>query len=108
MEEAAARPVRIALQYFDGCPGWRTTYDRLVDGLRLEGMESVVPTLVKVETVNDAERLQFVGSPTIVVNGRDPFAADEAEVGLTCRVYRTPDGLAGSPTIEQIRSALRA
>ena len=29
-------------------------------------------------------------------------------IGLTCRVYQTPEGLAGVPTPEQLRAALRA
>jgi hypothetical protein len=59
------------------------------------------PILERVETAEDAERLRFIGSPTILVDGRDPFAGVAAPFGLTCRVYRTPEGLAGSPTLDQ-------
>jgi len=52
--------------------------------------------------------VRFTGSPTILVDGRDPFARAETTFGLTCRVYETPDGLAGSPTPDQVRAALRA
>jgi hypothetical protein len=34
------------------------------------------------------------------------FAEPDAGVGLSCRVYRTPDGLAGAPTVVQLRTAL--
>jgi hypothetical protein len=50
----------------------------------------------------------FVGSPTILVDGRDPFAGAEASFGMTCRVYQTPDGLAGSLTPDQLRGVLRS
>jgi hypothetical protein len=40
------------------------------------------------------------------VDGVDVFAEPDAGVGLSCRVYRTPDGLAGAPTMEQLRAAL--
>jgi hypothetical protein len=86
----------------------QTMHDRLRDALRAEGMADVEPILERVETAEDAERLRFVGSPTILVNGRDPFARGEGTFGLTCRVYETPVGLAGSPTPEQVRAALRA
>ena len=84
-------------------------HDRLREALRAEGMADVEPILERVETPEDAERLRFIGSPTVLVDGRDPFAeGSEASFGLTCRVYQTPEGLAGSPTPEQLRDALRA
>lgn len=70
-------------------------------------MADVEPILEQVETAEDAERLQFIGSPTVLINGRDPFAGAGKALGLTCRVYETPDGLAGSPTLEQLRESLR-
>jgi hypothetical protein len=100
--------IEIRLRYFEGCPHWRLMNDRLHDALRAEGMSDVEPILEPVETAEDAERLRFIGSPTILVDGRDPFAGAEASFGLTCRVYQTPEGLAGSPTLEQLRAALRA
>ncbi len=71
-------------------------------------MADVEPILERVETPEDAERLRFVGSPTILLDGRDPFAGATVAFGLTSHVYQTPEGLAGSPTPEQLRAALRA
>ena len=100
--------MNVTLRYFDGCSNWQTTHDRLREALRVEGLVDVEPVLERVETAEDAERLRFIGSPTILVNGRDPFAGTQIAYGLTCRVYQTPDGLAGSPTPNQLRAALRA
>ncbi|HKN81371.1 MAG TPA: thioredoxin family protein [Actinomycetota bacterium] len=101
--------MEVRLLYFEGCPHWQTMHDRLRAALRAEGMASVEPILVPVETAEDAERLRFIGSPTMLVDGRDPFAGGtEASFGLTCRVYQTLEGLAGSPSVEQLRSALQA
>jgi len=61
-----------------------------------------------VDTLEDAERVGFHGSPSILVDGVDVFAGPNAAVGLSCRVYRTPDGPAGAPTMEQLRAALTA
>ncbi len=91
--------MNVRLRYFDGCPNWRTTYDRL-RGLGIE------PALERVETLEEAERLRFVGSPTILVDGFDPFPISETSFGLSCRLYETPEGLAGSPTVEQLRRAV--
>jgi hypothetical protein len=66
------------------------------------------PELVRVETPADAERWQFRGSPTVLIDGSDPFFDVSTPVGLTCRVYRTPAGLAGAPTTDQLESAVAA
>lgn len=100
--------MEVRLRYFEGCPHWRIMHDRVREALRAEGMANVEPILERVETAEDADRLRFIGSPKILVDGRDPFAGAEAGFGLTCRVYQTPEGFAGSPTPEQLRVALRA
>ena len=53
-------------------------------------------------TPEEAEAIGFLGSPTVRINGADPFAEPGAGVGLTCRLYPTSTGLAGGPTIEQL------
>lgn len=94
----------VSLLYFENCPNWRVAEQRLAV-IAAERPEVVV-SRHRVETVEDAERLGFHGSPSIVVDGVDVFAEPGAGVGLSCRVYRTPDGLAGAPTMEQLRAAL--
>ncbi len=47
-------------------------------------------------------------SPTVLIDGVDPFADPDAPVGLSCRVYRTAGGVEGSPTLEQLRLAVTA
>src|SRR5699024_5336838 len=59
-----------------------------------------------IETHEEAVRLGFNGSPTILIDGTDPFAEDGAPAGLACRVFRTLDGRSGPPTGEQLRTAL--
>ena len=93
------------MRYFDGCPNWRETDERLREAVLLAGL-SVAPTYVEVETPEDAERLSFRGSPTVLVDGADPFADVSAPVGLSCRVFQTPEGLRGAPTVEQLLAVL--
>jgi hypothetical protein len=42
----------------------------------------------------------------VLVDGIDPFADERTHVGLACRMFRTPAGIAGSPTVEQLREAI--
>lgn len=55
-----------------------------------------------ISTPEEAEAAGFRGSPTVLVNGQDPFADSDAPAGLSCRVFRTEAGLAGAPTVEQL------
>ena len=95
----------VELLYFDDCPNWRVA-DRHLESLAVE-LGGITVRYRTVDTPEEAARVGFRGSPTILVNGSDPFAAAADPVGgLSCRVYDTPQGPAGAPTIEQLREAL--
>jgi hypothetical protein len=94
---------RVTVQYFDGCPNWNVLDQRLRD---LSGEYDLAIDHRRVETPEEAERASFRGSPTLLVDDVDPFAAGNEPVGLACRVYPTDDGPQGSPTVEQLRSVL--
>ena len=94
----------IALLYFNDCPNWKIADERLAI-IAAERADLTVSRHL-VETVEEAERVGFHGSPSILVDGVDLFADPDTAVGLSCRVYVTPDGLAGSPTVDQLRAAL--
>ena len=94
----------MTLLYFDGCPSWQTADERLS---ALADEVGFTLTRRSVATPEDAERLAFRGSPSILVDGRDSFAEGNEPVGMSCRVYQTPDGPAGVPTVAQLRAALR-
>lgn len=44
------------------------------------------------------------GSPTILVDGRDPLASGDEPVGLACRVYDTHRTERRAPTVAQLRA----
>ena len=98
--------MKVELLWFSGCPNWQETDGRLREVLSLLDIDATV-MLVEVTTPEDAERLRFRGSPTVLVDGGDPFADESAPVGLSCRVFRTPDGLRGAPTVDQLIEVLR-
>ena len=92
----------IAFQYFDGCPKWQTTRQRLEEAI--EGLDVAV-VMQLVETPEEAVEVGFRGSPTVLIDGVDAFAGPDTPAAgtLACRVYQTEDG---SPTVEQLRDAL--
>lgn len=103
-ERVYRRSMNVTLLYFDGCPNWKTA-----DG-HLHALAAQFPGLTvtrrRVETPEEALRVGFRGSPSVVLDGVDLFADPDTPVGLACRVYETPDGPAGSPTLDQLREVL--
>jgi hypothetical protein len=91
----------VEVQYFDSCPNWKATL-----GL-IEEILGTAPSLRRVETLEEAEAIGFRGSPTVLIDGVDPWADQAAAVSMSCRIYRTPAGtLAGGPTEQMLRDAL--
>jgi hypothetical protein len=64
----------------------------------------------RVETDEEAQRLRFLGSPTVRVDGRDvePGVDARDDFGLKCRLYRTQEGLTGALAEELLLAALAA
>ncbi|WP_282004789.1 DF family (seleno)protein [Propioniciclava sinopodophylli] len=96
--------MNVTLLYFEECPNWKVADQRLSE--IASERPDVVVTHHRVETVEEAERLGFHGSPSILLDGVDVFAEPGASVGLSCRIYRTADGSSGAPTMEMLRVAL--
>ena len=97
--------MKLELLYFDDCPNWLVAAERLDAVAARRGLVVERRTIA---TVEEAQATRFRGSPTILIDGRDPFASGDERFGLTCRLYDTPDGPAGSPTVEQLEAALDA
>lgn len=93
----------VELLYFDGCPNWRAVLDRLGEHRREIGFRLL---LHEVRSVREAEELDFPGSPTVRIDGQDPFPVPPPPRGLACRVYEGPDGPRGTPPWSALRRAL--
>ncbi len=89
--------------YFVGCPNHAPAVELVRGVVAKLGVEAEV---VEVEVTNpaDAERLRFLGSPTILVDGVDiePAARDRVDFGFSCRTY---DGQ-GTPPRDMLAAAL--
>jgi len=98
----------VELLSFEGCPNVEVARE-LVE--RVAAGEGITLDLRLVEvTPNDAERLRFLGSPSVRVNGHDvePGADERTTFVFACRLYQTPLGLSGQPATEWVRAALTA
>ena len=101
--------MRVELLYFDGCPSYERLLPRLRELVARVDAQAEIE-LRRVESIEDAERERFLGSPTVRVDGADvdPGAAGREDFGLKCRLYRSGEGTSPLPPEEWIRSALSA
>ena len=98
--------MQVSLVYFADCPNWSEAGRRLRLALDLIGRPDVEIRFVQVRTEVEAAAAGFAGSPTFVVDGVDLLGPVPGPVGLACRVYATPAGLAGVPEVSQVVAAL--
>jgi hypothetical protein len=98
--------VKIELLYFDGCP----SHERLLPSLRdLAAEHGAELEQLHIRTLEQAERVRFLGSPSVRIDGVDvePGAEQRTDFGLKCRLYRSPAGQSGLPPKEWLERALR-
>jgi hypothetical protein len=100
--------LRVTFLFFDGCPSHGEALERLRRVLAEEGAQAEIEA-VRVETQEQAERWQFVGSPTIRIDDQDiapvPYGGPYR---LACRTFVTENGrLSPLPPEAMIREALK-
>jgi hypothetical protein len=99
---------RVELLWWEGCPSWERALAGLREEMESAGLDPGSIEIREIDTAEAAEREEFVGSPTIRVNGEDiQPPGDEEPVGLACRVYKHRDGrISPLPDREDVREAL--
>jgi len=96
-------PIKVEVQWFDGCPNSESMLTRVQTALN----ELDIPTdfvSTRVDSIEQAKEVRFLGSPTLLLNGRE-FMGQQLpdEPFFACRYY--PDGL---PTVEEIVDRLQS
>jgi len=87
-----------------GCPNVPLLEQRLEQALA--GRPAVTVRRV-IADADEAARCGMCGSPTLLVNGHDPFAVPGTGPALACRMYKGEGGrLEGAPTVGALRRAL--
>ena len=98
--------MRISLLYAKTCPHRHEADANVRQALAELGWGEFNVERIEIGTAAHAELFAFRGSPTLLIDGEDPFAEATAPVGLACRLYKTDAGTAGSPTVKQLRGVL--
>lgn len=98
---------RVEVLVFEGCPHVDSTMQLVREVIAADAPDA---QLVQVTVdASSAESHRFLGSPSVRVDGVDidPDAAGRDQFRLGCRVYRTANGMSGTPPLELVREALR-
>lgn len=78
--------------FWRDCPSHERALAMLREAMSERGIDESELRVIEVLTDDDADRLVFPGSPTILVDGVDIQDPGDQPRGLTCRVYRRRDG----------------
>ena len=83
--------IKIEVQYFNGCPNSQAALS-MVKKYISDSEHEIEFEEVLIETQEAAEKHNFRGSPTILINGNDLDGLEENQTpSLSCRFY--PNGL---------------
>lgn len=94
---------RIELLVIPDCP-YATFAETLIEvTLNQLGLPHTPVLTTVVKTTAESIRRRFTGSPSIIINGVDPWAHPDGEPGLACHAHPSPAGL---PTPYSLAQAL--
>ncbi|MDP1623870.1 MAG: hypothetical protein Q8M08_16205 [Bacteroidales bacterium] len=98
----------IEFQYFDGCPNADGTLQNLREVMAELGISETQLKMIEVPSIESAETLNFQGSPSILLNGKDIYS-DEPPIDFsyTCRIYMFDGVQTGVIPKEFIRAKLK-
>jgi anaerobic selenocysteine-containing dehydrogenase len=97
--------MRVMVLAVPDCPNAMLLEERLAQVL--DGRRDVSVSRQVVGDEQEAGRLGMHGSPTILVDGTDPFAEPGQRATVSCRLYRDSDGrVSGAPSVSQLRQVI--
>ena len=83
------------------CPHRTEMLARLEQALAMTGTDAEIQERIVADAAEAAETGMH-GSPTILIDGRDPFAIEPVEASLSCRLYHSEAGMEGAPSMEAL------
>ena len=98
--------MQIQLLVIPNCSHEAAAAELITTAVAETGVRATITRTI-IASEDTARQHGFVGSPTILLNGSDPFAPPDAPIALACRLYPTPAGLQGVPGLGDLRQALK-
>ena len=101
--------MHVELLFWEGCPSHPQALTTLREEMSTLGLDPARVEIREIETDAQAEDENFVGSPTIRIDGVDIVDPGTQPPALTCRIYRRRDGrISPTPDPADVREALAA
>ncbi|MER7415881.1 hypothetical protein ABT346_03685 [Micromonospora peucetia] len=100
-------PMDVQLLVVADCPNEGPAAVVLRRALDDVGLSAVRFTTRVINDQAEAERIGFTGSPSVFIEGRDPFVEPGQRPALACRLYRDDTGISGVPPLALLRRALK-
>ncbi len=97
----------VELLVVSDCPSERAATVLLRTALRDVGLSRTRFHTPVIASQHVTAHRGFIGSPTILIDGSDPFAEPGRGPAIACRIYSTPSGPAGIPPLGELRQALK-
>lgn len=98
--------MRITVLTVPDCPNAPVAQERV--HAALAGRTAEVAA-VQVHDAAEAAQWGMTGSPTVLIDGIDPFPQTGTGPSVSCRIYRHADGIVdGAPSVDELRQALTA
>jgi hypothetical protein len=101
----AAGTMRLVVLHVPDCPNTVVLESRLAAILASRPDIHITRTVIRTE--DQARQQGMAGSPTLLLDGRDPFARPGQQPSLSCRLYPGDEGRPGpAPSAQQLLTAL--
>ncbi len=100
--------MKIQFLYFEDCPSYKHALENLSSVLSEQEIQICIE-MIPVRSPAEAQQLNFLGSPTIQIDGVDLEGTEalKSGVGYGCRMYENGNQMRGWPSKEQIRGTLK-
>ena len=97
--------MRIDILYVPDCAHLERARAHVREALDAAGVEATVRG-IEVATAEAAATAGMRGSPTVLIDGHDPFAVPSVPTSLSCRLYPEDGRTDGAPSVAQLIEAV--
>lgn len=99
--------MRVQLLYYLECPSHERALELIQQALAEEGRHAEIE-IIRIDTQEQAQAHQFIGSPTIRINRIEIQPQPDLPYRLTCRTFIHEDGrLSPLPSLTMLKEAIR-
>lgn len=97
----------VEFQYFEGCPNAKETLNNLLSLVEEGFLKKDEIKIIKIESPDDAQKLNFQDSPSILYNGVDIYTLEKpSSYAYNCRTYFIDGKLTGVLSKEFIKERI--